>query len=722
MNTGVFACGCGGTCDLDLEGVREGVRDVEVVASSQLLCRDGLESMARVAEEYDLDQFLVTASADGCKDRIREVADGCGLHPDAVEFVDHREGAAWVHDGPEATDKVARMLNARRAGLDAEAVTRTVSREAGNRVLVVGDPEAASTLGDTADVVLLADGEDLTGVDGLGDLTIERGRVVAVDGSFGGFEVTVEARVTDDCIDCMECVREGPEGSVTARPVDVDPDAPGGDWVEVCPTDAIDLDGVTRTLEADQVVYPGGDPDTRGGRLGYYTGLVDGATVAAVESLLGGVEKPQFLDLEMDVCAAGDSSQQGCTACTDACPHGAIDRPTIDSVAFDEVACQNCGACTSACPTGATMLREPSNERLAREVEALLDVDDSGGWLPWSGSSGIETDVVAFVCSERAADRLREYGRRARRGEGSAEGYPPVLPVSVNCTDTVGEAHVLHALAAGADGVAIVGCGDACLHSGPDPKAALVERCNRATADLGLGERVAFLSPGDDPGRFAAELGSFVDGLDDSPVPAGEHVATGRIDGPAGDGDRGSTRTVADGGRPNPAFDNHGWALESVRAIVGHAEPERDVIRGLSDFGRVSVSDACNFTPTCSNLCPTDALRRTDDGDLQFDHERCVNCGLCAEGCPETAITVHDGLDLSLLPERRGGDPWTTVYEGEMLECARCGKPFTSVATAEKVESEVGHLVEGVAPDAEGSVFEYCGDCRARLLFGGGGS
>ena len=720
MNTGVFACACGGTCDLDLEGVREGVRDVEVVASSELLCRDGIESMAQVAEGYDLDQFLVTASAEGCKERIRDVADGCGLHPDAVEFVDHREAGAWVHDRDEATDKVARMLNAANAGLAEEAVSRTVSREAGERVVVVGDPETASTLADTADVTLVADGEDLSGVDGLADVTIERGRVANVDGAFGDFEVTLIARVTDDCIDCMECVREGPDGYVTARPVDVAPDAPGGEWVEVCPTDAIDLDGVTRTVGADQVVYPAADPDTRGGRIGFYTGAVDGATVAAVESLLGGIEKPQHLDLEMDVCAAGDSSQRGCTACTDACPHGAVERPTIDSVEFDQVACQDCGACTSACPTGATMLREPSNERIAREVEALLATEDDGGWLPWGGSSGIETPVVAFVCSERAADRLREYGRRARRDDG--EGYPPVLPVSVNCTDTVGEAHVLHALAAGADGVTIVGCGDACLHSGPDPKAALVERCNLAVADLGLGERVAFLSPEPDPTAFADELRTFVAGLDDSPVPAGEHVATGRIDGRARDAGGGAAQPVADGGRPNPAFDNHGWALESVRAVLDHAEPERDVIRGLSDFGRVTVSDACNFTPTCSNLCPTDALRRTDDGDLQFDHERCVNCGLCEEGCPETAITVEAGLHLPLLPERRDGDPWTTVYEGEMLECARCGKPFTSAASAEKVQAEVGHLVEGVAPDDDHSVFEYCGDCRTRLVFGGGGS
>lgn len=755
MNVGAFVCACG-NADLDLEAVRDGVDEVDVVASAERLCLDGRDAMAQVIEEYDLEQLVVTAPEQSCQRRVRALADDLELHPEATSFVDHRDVAARVHDPDEAADKAARLVDARAAGLREEAVSRRVSREAGDHVVVVGSPVTASTLagatdGDAADVTLVANGRDLSDAEGLGAVTVDRGRVVAVDGRYGEFEVTVEARVTEDCIGCMDCVREGPEGKVTAHPVDIDPDAPGGDWVDVCPTDAIDLDGVTRTIEADQVVFPGGDAVVHprsdapagatptAGVVGLYTGPVDGATVAAVESLLGGVEKPQYLDLDMDVCAAGDSSQQGCTACSDACPHGAVLRPAVDEVEFDRVACQDCGACTSACPTGATKLREPSNERLAREVEALLAPAEESGWLPWGDDAGIDTEVVAFTCSERAADRLREYGRRAGRGE--AVSYPPVLPIGVPCTDAVGEAHVMHALAAGADGVAVVGCGSDCLHSGPEPKAQLVERLNRATGDLGLGERVTFLSPAAEPEPFCADLEAFVDGLEPSPVPTGAHEATGRIDdvvSAAGSGDGAGEGVATDGGaspggdpatdggtatagpsdgRANPSFDSHGWTLESVRAILEHVEPERDVIRGLKDFGRMSVSDDCNFTPTCSNLCPTDAIRRTGDGDLQFNHALCVNCGLCEAGCPEVAIEMHDGLDLGLLPENRGGDPWETVYEGELLECVRCGEPFTSAGSAEMVQEEVGDLVEGIAPSSEHSIFEYCGDCRARLLF-----
>ncbi|MEF8869586.1 MAG: hydrogenase iron-sulfur subunit [Haloarculaceae archaeon] len=699
MNVGAFVCSCGGSCDIDLEGVRDGVGEVDVVASSELLCTEGRDAMAHVLEEYDLDQVVATATEASCRRRIRGLAERAGLHPEATEFVDHREAAAWVHDPEEATDKVARLLNAAHAGLREEAVSRTVAREAGDRVAVVGDADAAAALADSADVLLVANGGEFSGAEALDDVDLRRGRVVDVDGAYGGFELAVEANVTDDCIGCMACVNEMPDHT-TARPVDVSPAASDGDWVECCPTDAIDLGGVRETVEVDQVVFPAAD-SARGGVVGFYTGPVDAGTVAAVERRLGGLEKSDFLDLEMEVCAAGESSQPGCNACVEACPHGAVERPTVDSVAFDRVACQDCGACTSSCPTGATMLREPSNRRIAREVEALLAPElAEGGWISAGDEPAIERNVIAFVCSEYAADRLREYGRRAARGEGIA--YPPVLPVRVNCTDTVGEAHAIHALAAGADGVALVGCGGDCLHAGPDPKADLVERLNRATADLGLGERVGFFAPDRDaPGAFVEALSGFYAGLGDSPVPAGEHEAAGE----------------AGTDRPTPAFASHGWTLESVRAILDHVAPEREVIRGLKDFGVMDVSEACNLTPTCSTLCPTDAIRRTEDGDLQFDHARCVNCGLCEAGCPETAITMESGLDLSLLPENRDGDPWVTVYEGEMLECVRCGKPFTSAGSAAKVEAEVGDLVSGIAPEAEHDVFEYCSDCRTRLLF-----
>ncbi|MFQ3283545.1 MAG: Fe-S-cluster-containing hydrogenase component 2/coenzyme F420-reducing hydrogenase delta subunit [Natronomonas sp.] len=707
MDTGAFVCSCAGTCDIDLEAAREGIEDVEVAASSSLLCQDKIGAFEQVLEEYDLDELVVTCPQSEMQEKLATVAESQGIRREEIEFVDQRERAGWVHEEAAATEKTSRLVNAARAGRRETTMPRSSIHHAGYDIVVAGDPETASALSGAADVTLIADGAELADAD-VDDVSVERGRVVDVDGTYGEFEVTVRAQVTEDCISCMKCVHAGPDGMVTRRPVDIDPDAPRGDWIDVCPTDAIEMDGVERTIECDQVVYPGGDGGPVGGQRGFYTGPVDAVTIDSVERLLGGFEGPDFLDLDMDVCAAGHNREAGCNVCVDACPHDAVERTAVDEVGFHRDSCQNCGACTSACPTGAVGLDDPSNERIAREVEALLDPgEDDGGFvsgLLGGSESAIESPIVAFVCSEQARDALREYGRLAAAGALEVE-YPPILPVEVNCTDTVGEAQVLHALAAGADGVAIVGCGGECLHSGPDPKAELVERLNRATADLGLGERADFFAPDPaDPSAFVQAVSRFaVETLDSSPIPVGEHEATGQLD---------------DADRPNPAFDTHGWALESVRAILEHADPEREHIRGLESFGIVDVGDGCTLTPTCSDFCPTDALRRTGDG-LDFNHERCVNCGLCADVCVEDVITLESGLDLSLLPEHSDDpiDPaWTQLYEGTMLRCTDCGREFASEATRDAIEDRVGDKLENIAPEAEESIVNYCADCRAELI------
>ncbi len=708
MNEGVFVCSCADTCSIDLAETRDRIQDAEVAASSRLLCQDGLGAYEQVLEEYDLDELVITCPERSMQRRLTAVAEDHGIDETGVQFVDQREGAGWVHDTEAATEKTARLIEGARASKQVPSQPRKTVHQAGYDVAVVGDPDTAAALAESADVTLIADGEEFADADAdLEAVSLERGRVVDVDGAYGEFELTLRARVTEDCISCMKCVYEGPDGMVTRRPVDIDPEAPPGEWTDVCPTDAIDLGGVERTIECDQVIYPGGTDGTVGGRRGFHTGPIDAKTVDEVQRLLGGFESPSFLDLEMEVCAAGEFGEEGCTECVDACPHGAVDRPAVDEVNFRLDSCRNCGACTSACPTGATMLQEPGNERIAREVEALLaPTADEGGLVDrlLGSAADIETPVVAFVCSERAQDALRKYGRLAASGRVDIE-YPPILPVNVNCTDTVGEAHVLHALAAGVSGVAVVGCGGSCLHSGPDPKAELVSRLNRATTDLGLGDRVTFVAPDPEtPGAFVEELSKFVvNDLDASPIPTGEHVATGKIDDP---------------GRGNPAFDTHGWSLESVRTILEHVDPERDRIRGLESFGVVEVGDGCTLTPTCSRFCPTDALRRTDDG-LEFNHERCVNCGLCEEVCVEDVMTVESGLDLSLLPERsESSEPaWTLVNEGSMLTCAGCGMEFASEATVDAVEERVGEVVSDLAPEGGESIFHYCPDCRTALLY-----
>ncbi len=696
-DVGAFVCSCADSCDIDLERAREKIDDVAFAASSDLLCGDDtVDDVVEMARERELTDVVATCPAEAGRRRLQRVEEEADVE---LSYVDQREGAGWVHGTEAATEKASRLVNARRQTLAREPEDTV---DAGDTVAVVGDVEAAINLPEDAEVHLIAEEQELSDVDvDLDDVYLVQGTVVDVEGRLGMYRVTVESRVTEDCVDCMKCVEVADDEEATSEPVDLTTEEVAEETEELCPTDAIEPTGARRTLEASQVIYPDGVDDSVAGKAGLH---VDGegsdGRAADVMDLLG--ERPRYLELEMDVCAAGDSGETGCTRCYDSCPHDAVSKPESDRVEFHEAACRNCGACTSLCPTGAVELTERSNEDVAREVEALVEEEDSDGLL--QGDEALENQVVAFVCSERAAEALRRYGRRSSVGDADV-GYPPLLPVSVSCADTVGEAHVLHALASGADGVVVLGCGSSCRHSGGDPKQELVDRLNTACSDLGLGERVEFLTADvDDTEGFVEEAWRFYEDLERSPIPYGGHTSTGSY-------------KVGDEALPMhseavPGYANHGWLVESVYRVLEHVEPERRRIRGLDGFAVVDVDDSCALTPTCTNLCPVGALDRTEDS-LEFDHRSCVNCGLCENGCPESAITLEPVLDIDLLAEE-GESGWTTVYEDELWECRRCGEGFTSLSTVEKMKEEIPDAdVDGV----EGHIAEYCGDCKAELSF-----
>lgn len=693
---GAMVCSCVGTCDIDVDAVKDAVEDVSLTAASDQICDDGtIAELASITDEKDLDEVIITCPEATAQDKLGRIEEATEA---TLHFVDHRERAGWIHDEEVSTSLTRRLIDARQAGLDAPPHDDDRQEiTVGDDVAVIGEPDLAQALDGEMAVTLVADGNDYaTSEDDIAGLDVERGRVQSVTGRYGDYQVAVESRVDDTCISCMECVEAGPDGGFTLSPVDIDPDVNYASWAEECPVDAIDMNGIEKQLDVGQVVYPGANAPEAGAR-GLHTEPTT-ETIAEVRELSGEIDEPAPLDLTMADCAAGDSGQVGCTVCTDACPHGVVDRPVVDSVVFDEPLCQTCGACTSACPTGAVSLRDPSNERIAREVEALLEAPPESGLLS-SEEPPIDPQIIAFTCGERADRALDQYGRLA--GSGEDVEYPPILPVEVPCGDTVGEAHVMHALAAGADGVAIIGCGGDCLHSGPDPKEALVGRMNQVTTDLGLGNRVGFFAPDPTtPDEFVENLGKFaLLELDSSPVPAGTYESTG-----TGLGEEAAVMP----------YSTHTWALESLMELTEHVDPQTDELSGLESFGYVEVDDACGLTPTCSNLCPTNALRQEQgSGELEFSHERCIACGLCEDGCPETAITVNTGtVSLSNL---QAEDPWEIVYEGEMFACRECGKEFASEDTVRRMIEETP-ATEGDL-DIEGSIYEYCSDCKGEIAW-----
>ena len=57
----------------------------------------------------------------------------------------------------------------------------------------------------------------------------------------------------------------------------------------------------------------------------------------------------------------------------------------------------------------------------------------------------------------------------------------------------------------------------------------------------------------------------------------------------------------------------------------------------------------CN-TPTCAEVCPADAIKKTDDGIVQSaKKERCIGCNNCGLACPFGVPKVEvTGIELMM--------------------------------------------------------------------------
>lgn len=54
-------------------------------------------------------------------------------------------------------------------------------------------------------------------------------------------------------------------------------------------------------------------------------------------------------------------------------------------------------------------------------------------------------------------------------------------------------------------------------------------------------------------------------------------------------------------------------------------------------------------SPTCAEVCPADAIKRTDDGVVQSARKpRCIACNNCVLACPFGVPKMHTGMELMM--------------------------------------------------------------------------
>ncbi len=96
-------------------------------------------------------------------------------------------------------------------------------------------------------------------------------------------------------------------------------------------------------------------------------------------------------------------------------------------------------------------------------------------------------------------------------------------------------------------------------------------------------------------------------------------------------------------------------------------------------YQALTLSTDCDHNGVCAGVCPSGALALFEDAEgvgLQFDAERCLDCGLCVKSCPHQALVL---TPASVAPAL--GHPQRISTHGERT-CQHCRQRFYGAAHA----------------------------------------
>ncbi len=618
---------------------------------------------------------------------IAEQTEGAKSVP--IRFVNIRETGGWSKDAAKAMPKMAALLAAARLP-DPEPVP-TVTYKSAGRLLIIGPMDAAERaaelLADTLDVSLFSTGPGADG--GLQErrYPVMTGRIEALTGWLGAFELKWQRTNPIDldlCTRCNACIDACPESAIGFDyQIDSNLCKSHRACVKACGVaGAIDF---TREPQADSETYdlvldlrttPAFAQHAK--PQGYFQW--DGQnqrTLIELRGLVGEFEKPKFFVYKQKLCAHSRNEKVGCNACIEVCSASAISSEKgKQQIKVNPNLCVGCGACTTVCPSGALTFAYPRASELGVKFKTLISTYlRAGGKQP-----------ALLLHSQQAGTRLIGDLGRAARVDRDMLGVPArVLPVAIWHTASLGVDVWLSAVAYGAANVWVLMTGE----EAPQYREAVRAQMDVAQAILkGLGyagEHFRILSARD--ARDLAELDA------DLQAPAAQGVAK-----PAGFAVQADKRATLE------------LALDHLLVHAPLAEPRPEVIalpaQG-SPLGALAINkDSCTMCLSCINACPASALQDNPNApQLRFIEKNCVQCGLCVKTCPEQALSLVPQLRLT--SQRKDA---VVLNEMQPYACVRCGKPFGTLKAIEGMLGKLaGHsMFQGEALER----LKMCGDCR----------
>jgi ferredoxin len=384
--------------------------------------------------------------------------------------------------------------------------------------------------------------------------------------------------------------------------------------------------------------------------------------------LVGEFEKPRYVQFEAELCAHSRSRRTGCTRCLEVCPAAAI-QPAGDVVAIDPYLCGGCGACHSVCPTGAAAYAYPPAGTILERLRTLL--------ITYRGSGG-ERPALLVHDDPHGGELISLMSRFGR-------GLPAeVIPFALNEVTQLGLDAILAAFAYGAERFLVL-----VPPKRRDELVGLEAQFAYAEAvlgGLGYGQDRLELLLDDDPDAVEARL------FEASPagrMPAATFLPMG--------GKRALLRL----------------ALQELHAAAP-APVEQLPLPAGAPFGRVVVdTEGCTLCLACVGACPTGALQDNPERpELRFLEDACIQCGLCANTCPEHVIKLEPRLNFTDQARRP-----IVIKQEEPFECIRCGKPFGTRASIEMIIEKLAAKHWMFQDSAAIDRIRMCDDCRVIVQF-----
>ena len=400
---------------------------------------------------------------------------------------------------------------------------------------------------------------------------------------------------------------------------------------------------------------------------GYYHVATDDEllenAIGQVSQLIGEFEKPRYFNYDPNICAHGSSGITGCTRCIDACPTQAI-ISMGNKIEVDPYLCQGGGSCASSCPSGAISYTYPKAEEQIEFLRALLQNIRSQ-----NANKGI---CLLIYDNEHGAQTVAQ----------AVSAWPEfIIPFVVEDIGSVGLDLLSSALAYGASQIVMYL---------PDSVAAQVSQVINCNIEL-----LETLFDELELSQFQLQVVSDLKPLallKDSQI---------EIDGVA-------------------KFSPVGSKRNTIRSALTHlnsvstAEKQCVALPAGSLFGQINLDNsACTLCMACVSVCPGKAL--LDGGDspaLKFIEANCLQCGICANACPENAIELEARIHF----DHNTTHSVRELKTEEPFRCLSCGKAFATQSMIKTMTEKLkGHWMFEEAGAMKR--LQMCENCRVADMF-----